>query len=394
MNYFCVPADFKKGTIDKYKKLNDTYKHARVIETYGNITSGNDFESARPVVMLPELGWEALADYVKYSKEHGIDFSYTINASHMQNKEFSRQGVLKIYLFLEKIFAVGIRSLIIALPSLIEIVRLTKFNFKIKASVVCQIVNANKAVAYKKMGVDRIVVDESINRDFFELRRIRRAFGEEVEVIVNSICHKNCPYRMFHYNQIACDSTSGSNEASINYYNHKCLLRRYENISNLLKLTWIRPEDIKLYKEVGINYFKIQGRHTVDHGDPKKTVEYYFRESYEGDLLELLDLFNPTSSFRIYLDNKSLDNFIQPFYQKEDFCRNNCERCNYCESIARRIIDEKKLEEIFTSAAEFYHTFDQFGSIVNSVINSKKNNKKLLAVDMHPIDESFNFKTE
>lgn len=373
MKYYSVPADFKQETIDQYEKLNNAYEDSRVIETYGNITAaaGTMFESGRSVDMLPQVDFSLLSEFVSYSKQKNIDFNYTINAPHMHNKEFTREGVLQLMSFLGKLYNAGVSSLTIALPSLMEIVKRMKYNFEIKASVICQITNPFRAMGYKKLGVERLVVDESVNRDFKTLKKIRNAFGDKLEVIVNSICHKNCIYRMFHYNQIATDSVRVPDKASSNYYNHRCVLRRYENAVNLLKLSWIRPEDIKYYSAIGIRYFKIQGRNHVLKGDAVKALEYYFKESYDGDLLELLNLFNPTGSFKVSIDNKSLDGFIDPYYREENFCESDCDNCNYCESIARKCIDFKEAGEVYRMASEFYSGYDQFKQLLDSVTQEK-----------------------
>jgi collagenase-like PrtC family protease len=374
MKNFSVPADFKKETIDGYDRLNSAYKDSRVIETYGNITKGKFFESGRSVELLPGVDLTALQEYVEYSKQRNIGFNYTLNASHMQNKEFTRKGMLEIVNFLGKLYKAGIRSLIISLPSLLELVRSSGYDFEIKTSVICQVVNPNKALIYKKLGVRRIVIDESLNRDFSTLKRIRNAIGaEKIELIVNSICHKDCTHRMFHYNQISGDSVGVPGEASLNYYTHRCLLRRLENRGNLLKLTWIRPEDMGYYTGIGIEYFKLQGRHLVFDGDPVRAVGHYFKGSYEGDLFELLDLFNPTSEFRVFIDNRCLEGFIKPFYEKENFCKNDCPRCNYCESFASRCIGAKEAAEVRESAAQFYGEFDGFNKLTGSLTGKKTN---------------------
>lgn len=367
MKYFSMPADFKKETLEDYEKLNNRYPDSRVIETYGNITRGNFLESSRSINFLPEINFAALEEYIAYSREKNIRFDYTLNALHMHNMEFSRQGVMEIINFLGKLYRVGVRHLTVALPSLVEIIQSTDFDFNIKASVITQVTNAEKARFCKEMGIDKIVIDESVNRDFQTLKRIRDTFGENIEIIVNSICHKNCTYRMFHYGQIACDSVKTANQASTDYYNHKCLLRRYKNSSALLKMTWVRPEDIKFYTAAGINYFKIQGRHTVEEGDPVRAVECYFNESFDGDLLELLDLFNPTTHFKVSLDNRSLDGFIEPFVRGEHFCKNHCSSCGYCERFARKCLDAKEINRVSREAAEYFRQCDQFQTLLQSI---------------------------
>jgi len=393
MKCYSVPADFKKETIDAYDRLNHAYADSRVIETYGNITIGNEIESGRPVDILPQVDLTGLQYYVDYSKQRGIDFNYTINASYMGNKEFTKEGIDKIYQFLGKLYQAGVRSLTVTLPSLIEVITWFPYDFHIKGSTIYQVINVNKALELKKMGIERMVVDESINRNFSVLKRIREAVGDGIEIIVNSVCHKDCSYRMFHYNQIAGDSIEVSSGCSNSYYPHKCLLRRYKNSSNLLKLTWVRPEDIKYYTSIGIHYFKLQGRPRVLKGDPVRAVEAYFKEDYQGDLFELLDLFAPISSFTVPVENKKLEGFIKHFYDNPGFCRRDCAACRYCESVAQKCIDSGTLEKVYGLAREYFSKLDPVKENVDAVIAaySQSEDIKLIAEDTIQDEDDFKF---
>jgi collagenase-like PrtC family protease len=376
MKYFSMPADFKNTTIDKYEALNKKYQDSKVGEIYGNVTLKNSFESGRSVDMLPEVDFSTLEKHVAYAQERGMQFNYTLNMSHMANREFSSKGLIELMMFLGKLYKAGIRSLTVALPSLMEIIRESDYDFNIKASVICQVTTPNKALAFKKMGAKRIVVDESVVRDFENLKRITKAAEGKLEVIINSICFRDCPYRIFHYNQISTDSIELSSKASSNYYDHRCLLRRFENKGSLLRLSWVRPEDIKYYTRIGINYFKIQGRHTVMQGDPARAVEYYFKESYDGDLVELFDLFNLTSQFRMSMDNRSLDGFLKPFVQDETFCRNDCNNCKHCEHFAEKCIDLDMMKESSQKADTFYSEYDQFAQVMKEMKQDNSSQKE------------------
>jgi len=363
MQYFSVPADFNEETIDKYFKLNSKYKNKCVKETYGQITTDNKLSSGR--LSVPKVNFDKLERYVKYSKKKGIDFSYTLNGLSMNNMEFTKDGIEDIVSFLHKIYNLGIRNLTVAMPSLIELIISTNLNFNIKASTICQITNSNKADNYKRLGVNRIVVDESINRKFNNLKDIRNSFGENVEIIVNSICNKDCIYRMFHYNQIANDYPRVKSNAGIKYYPNRCMLWRYNNISNILKLAWIRPEDIKYYSDIGINFFKIQGRQLVLVGNPVRTIECYFKESFDGNLFELLNLFTPNFQNDIFIDNKKLDGFIIPFV-KGKLCNSNCNECSYCVEKANSIGLQKqyKLKNIIN---DYISKHDDFTKMVKFI---------------------------
>lgn len=381
MNHFYVASDFKKETIDAYDELNKSFKNAKVVETYGSITLGNYLESGRATSQLQAIDLYDLKGYVEYSRQKNISFNYAINGTHMQNREFTENGVMEIKTLLRDLYDAGIYSLTVAMPSLIKLVQSTGYDFEIKASTLCQVTNANKAAAYKNMGVDVIVVDESINRDFKKLRNVREVFGDKVELIVNPICQQDCIYRPFHYNQTTTASVGNSNQISINFYEHNCVLQRYENFSKLLKISFVRPEDLKYYNSIGINHFKVQGRHTfLIGGDPVKTVKCYFEEKHDGNLMDLFSMFATENSFQVYVDNNKLKNFIKPFYEKENFCNHYCSKCNYCENFIKKCIDPGKTNEIMNLAKAFYQDYDPFMELVDSVnpkeVLSAKNTQK------------------
>ncbi|MCU0289548.1 MAG: U32 family peptidase [Acidobacteria bacterium] len=264
----------------------------------------------------------------------------------------------------QNLYHAGVRSVTAALPSLFELIRSMQLDIKIRASTLCQITTVNKAAAYKEKEIDRIVLDESIVRDFKTLRRIREVFGDKVELIVNPICLKDCIYRVFHYNQITGDSVNRTNDTGVNFYEHRCVLQRNSKISNLLRMCFIRPEDLHYYTGAGIRYFKLQGRHLVLKGDAVRTVKAYMDESFDGDLMDLSYLFHSQNSFRIHFPNKSLDGFIKPFVEIDGFCKRDCEKCGYCEQFARKIIDYEEAAGIISAAGKFYSEYDAFNRLI------------------------------
>lgn len=382
MKFFSVPADFKTATIDGYHKLNIEYDDSKVAETYGQITTKNIFESGRSTDLLPKVDYEDLARYVEYSSNKNIKFNYTFNAPQMGNKEFTEEGMHKLHAFFGELHKAGVSSVTIALPSLIEMVKAFGYGFEIKASTICQITNSNKALNFKKIGVDRIVVDESINRDFEKLSQIREAFGEKVELIANAVCYKDCIYRMFHYNQMSEDSVHMTCEASTQYYSHRCIMKRYENVSNIMRLAWIRPEDLQYYTNIGINYFKLQGRQAVLKGNPLLAVESYFKASYEGNLMDLLDMFSPTNRFKVFVDNKKLDAFVKPFAEGLHHCNRDCMKCNYCDTFAKKSIDMDKADEITSLANSFYNEYDLYKNNLKEVLSSQEEKSIPLEMDI------------
>ncbi|MCP4214553.1 MAG: hypothetical protein GY765_07845, partial [bacterium] len=300
MKFFCVPSDFKKESIDFYHRLNGEAADSAVHETYGNVTVAGGNESDSVANGLPAVDLERLSRYIDYSAQRDIGFNYTLNTSFAGNREFTPEGIEEVLTLLGQLVKAGVRSLTIAMPSLMEVVRHSGYTFNIKASTICHITNVHKALVLKEAGVKRIVADESIHRNFKALTAIRNNFGPGVELIVNTICHQGCLYRHFHYNQVggsdlpargcvAPDADRGASRLGDAYFEHRCLQQWYQSPGEVLKLGWIRPEDLKHYTAAGINYFKLQGRRRLAKGNLQKTLECYFKESFDGNLLELLD---------------------------------------------------------------------------------------------------------
>ena len=367
MKYYNIPADFRKETIDAYDKLNRQYPDSKVVETYGQITVGTMFESGRYFKSIPSVDLIALKEYIDYSRERNIEFNYTFNSPYMHNMEFSDDGILKIKSFLYELYKSGVRILTIAMPSLIDLVKSVDLGFSIKASTICQITNANKALSYKDKGVDRIVLDESVNRDFKTLKAIRNAFGEKVELIVNSLCHKECIYRMFHYLQTSGTYAKELGEHGQGYFTNRCSLKLFDDITQIMRLCWIRPEDIRYYEQIDIRYYKLQGREYVLFGDPIKTLECYFKEEFDGNLMALLDMFNSKFKFKFEVDNKKLDGFIRPFIEKENFCRHDCDNCKYCVKYAQEAINIKQADKMIMLSKRFDKDIDEYTSYIKSV---------------------------
>lgn len=339
MKYFCMPSDFKNETIDKYCEINNRYHHSKIIETFGQLAPDTVFGSCRYPRGLPEVDIHKLEDYVKYCSEKGIEFNYVINATCMSNEELTKPGYKKVKDFFEMLEGIGIGWVTISLPSLMETAKYAAPNLKIKASTVCQINSPHKAKFYEELGIKRIVLDEDIYREFNTLKSIRKVYTGDIEIIINSFCVNDCPYKMFHYNSF---SHSHTNMDECSYFNSRC-----QNIhigaENYMKLNWIRPEDIHYFHDIGINYFKIQGRTNVYSGDPVKAATHYIEENYEGDLINLLELFSSSKPLTLAgckIDNSKLDGFFKKFVDDSGFCTKVCSKCGYCKGFAEKSISK------------------------------------------------------
>ena len=242
MKVFNVPADFKHETIDRYRELNEQEKGIVVNETYGQLTNGYLINSGRIKTLLPEIDIKKLEKYVDYSLKNGIKFNYTLNPACLGNAEFTREGIKELMHLLKDLNSIGIKDLTITLPAIIQFVQMSDLEFDLKVSAINHVDSITKLDFYKKMGVKRVVIEPDLYRNFRTLRDMVQYFGDGVEIIVNDLCYKNCPYKIFHYNHEA----HGNNPERYvnNYYFMRCGIQKSGDFSNYLKLNWIRPEDI------------------------------------------------------------------------------------------------------------------------------------------------------
>ena len=363
MNYFSISADFIKDSIYKISQLNRKYTDSCIYETYGQMTIGNLIGSGRANDLLPYADWRVLEQYVQELERNKIAFNYTLNSSCLGNIEFTSKGLQQICDFVKKCYQIGIKKFTVCLPSLIEIIQSLNLDIMIKGSTLCQINNVNKAIAYKKMGIKHIVVDENINRKFKTLHDINVVFDGKTELIVNVICYKNCIYEMFHHNQTSHDKNCNRRLPSTLFYSHKCVLQQTKSPSDFLRLCFIRPEDIPLYESINIHYFKIQGRQAVINGDILKTVESYMAKKFDGNLIELLNCFQKLNNFQVEINNAFLKDFIKPFYDNDNFCKDNCLNCDYCTNYINSIENLSKIKSMFSKAQEFYGLYNEFERI-------------------------------
>jgi collagenase-like PrtC family protease len=132
-------------------------------------------------------------------------------------------------------------------------------------------------------------------------------------------------------------------------------------MSQAIKCRWVRPEDIHVYEEIGIDMFKTSGRSMPTERILNAATAYSSRR-YQGNLYDILNVITPKVGFgnsdlpgvqnnvigslpRLYIDNQALEGFID-FFKKQD-CLSGCSHCDYCQRIANKVIqfDREEVDE-------------------------------------------------
>lgn len=351
INKFKVPAIFEKEYIDALKKLNNNYKNSQVIETYGCLPY-DEIGSSRVGTQLPQVDYNKLKEYISYSKKNGIDFNYIMNTTchgDLTNLELNK----KLFKFVELLKAAGVTNITVGTPYLMEFFKENFPEINIIASINMCTSSVSQVLQLKEMGVSRVVLDRNINRNYKLLNVIKKSCDIDLELLTNSLCLPFCIMHQYH-NNLNSHFSKDTDEGFVQCYPYaKCFSRYISDPILMLCSGWIRPEDLKLYTNLGIDKFKIDGR-----GIPMdiilSVIEPYMSEEYEGNLFDLMfSGRNTRREIGAYLDNRDADGFIERLFDDKVDCR-ICGGSNQnCKKLVKKIsFDETKRKKFLKSQQE------------------------------------------
>lgn len=371
----CVPTTFEDVFLDKLNQLNEKYRglNAQVYEIYGSFKL-SIFGTGWPSTLLPEVDAERLERHILKAHQYGIKFAYTLNPICMNLLEYTDKGRKALDKLLNKLAKTKVDTVVVAIPYLIEYIARNYPEFEVKVSSLSYIDSLNRALMYEELGASRLTLSEDVNRCFHLLRLIRKNVKAGLEVIANNGCLLKCPFRTYH-NTITAHVSQSVIEDQVGftykpYPLMRCVLKRLCDHKEIIKAPWFRPEDIKYYHDVGVEYIKIAGR-GLPAEDLLRLVEAYLSRRYDGDIYALIDnsymhfcwdMFHINAEIlpplKISIDNRSLDGWYEYFVNKNPPCLIGCGDCNYCDEIAKKVvksdpeIERKYIERIKRMVSE------------------------------------------
>lgn len=374
---FTVGYNWDEDLIEKLKA------YPEVESLYSGISNGVIGGGRAPLV-IKDIDEEQIKKRIKKAHDNGLEFDFTLNSGCTANLEFTKEGNKEIREYIEWIDSLGVDSVTVTLPSLISIIKKFAPRLKVKISTFQRITSVQMAKRFEDLGADTIMLSENCNRDFKLLAAIRKAVKCRLALIANVGCLYYCQNAHSH---IVSTSHSGTKKGCNSLftavpYTVDCLQTRLRNISEFIKVRFIRPEDVAKYEEIGIDLLKICDRHTKSEVLLDR-VKAYHERSYEGNLLYLLGQksdrntdnvnvgeikrlmgqskeaeekikyffgsLNVPISDLIYIDNKKIPSDFLEQYEKRDCTRMSCDQCGYCKSvtdIAVTTAGDDKIKEV------------------------------------------------
>ena len=303
----------------------------------------------RPSFVLSQASEDDVAAYIRQAHDLAIKLVYVMNATCLGNREFSEEGRGEVLQRLQWLVDVGADAVVTANPFVMELVRQNFPDLELHVSVLASVNDPRKARFFADLGAAVIHLDPQVNRDFRHLKAIRKAVTCTLSLVVNEGCVLSCPIRQYHSNMISHSRESIAGRYYVDYCYYQCSLQRTIDPVEYLRSPWIRPEDLSIYEDLGIDLFKVAGREKMEEGASSHTdwiaaVANAYHSRHCDDVARLLvGTQSPESVFgqsiepvRVKIASAALDGFLR-FFQ-DDRCALDCDRCDYCGQWAKRAV--------------------------------------------------------
>ncbi len=287
--------------------------------------------SGRVTLHAPLL--DEIASQTRYVHDKKLKMGIVLNPSCMGGQHLTSQGYNMFRWYFGKLNEIGVDTVTVAEPYLVEMLRKEFPDIKVVISVISHVDSPERAWFFEELGADAITLDTNINRSFEILEGIKEVVDCELRLLVNEACLYKCPFRYSHFNLFSHMTGSG-NKPNIfsDYYYEKCISFRVRYPELIIKSPWIRPEDLGAYEALGIDCFKMSGRaNTITW--IINCMKAYSDRAYDGNLMELLDCPSELRDM-FYIPNRELDGAIKQWMN----CKKMCHKCGFCKATAERVV--------------------------------------------------------
>jgi len=295
----------------------------------------------------PKLGFEeeddpdelaaALKRDLTRLKDAGIKLDLLLNANCYGAEAMSSALEKRVGGILEKLDSWGCKpeTCTVASPFVARTVKALAPDVEVRASVNMRLTTL-QAFRYLSPLFDSYYLGRDVQRNLETVKRFSdwcHANGKRLCILANSGCLRNCPWQTYHDNLIA-HSDEAMKTSNVRGWNpHLCwtLYKDRKNFAEILKSTWVRPEDIGRYEGL-VDVVKLATR---QHANPDMVISAYERGAFEGNLLDLFEPGFSPAFFPQFVDNAA---FPSDWFDRTSSCPRECTQCGYCESALAKVL--------------------------------------------------------
>ena len=295
----------------------------------------------------PKLGFEeeddpdelaaALKRDLTRLKDAGIKLDLLLNANCYGAEAMSNALEKRVGGILEKLDSWGCKpeTCTVASPFVARTVKALAPDVEVRASVNMRLTTL-QAFRYLSPLFDSYYLGRDVQRNLETVKRFSdwcHANGKKLCILANSGCLRNCPWQTYHDNLIAHSDEAMKTNNVRGWNPHLCwtLYKDRKNFAEILKATWVRPEDIGRYEGL-VDVVKLATR---QHANPDMVISAYDRGAFEGNLLDLFEPGFSPAFFPQFVDNAA---FPSDWFDRTSSCPRECTQCGYCESALAKVL--------------------------------------------------------
>lgn len=347
-------ADFKDRIAMVYGRAEDGYPQGRKTDKTKPITPEDVYKQAEVV-----RGW-------------GAEFNYLINGTSFNNREFKKEYRRKFVEFVKKLASHGVSVVTIGNIYLLEVVRNEVPNIEVFASVLMEVDCLARLKTISKLGPKYVCLSKTLLKNFKALENISKFCSTHVEPVLlsNDPCLHHCALTNYH-NDILSHLT-GEDAHCDSYCRLHCTRSFASDRRNLVSASFIRPEDLTVYLNLGYRIFKLCDRKQATPWI-LRALKAYVDGHYDGNLADIMAPWNRPAetygfpmelshedlkkkgveNFRDHLrftpciDNRKLDGYLEHWLKnKPGGCRDeDCDSCGYCAKLAMTAVKTELLKK-------------------------------------------------
>jgi len=267
-------------------------------------------------------------------RERGLDLTLLLNAACYGDKLMSADYLHKMLEDVDLYFSrFGISAVTTTSPAIANLLKKTYGdNLQIRASINMR-VGSIDALYYLKDLFDGYYIQRELYRSYDYLKRVKKWVvdnNKKIYALVNSGCLAYCPWQSMHDNNIAHSVFYNQLPNGIRIPECSYYLGNERDKTAILKGTFIRPEDVPLYKDI-FDGFKIATR---SHILPRIIIKAYSEGKFDGNLMDLLEPGNSGLFKPMILRN---DVFPSDWIEHIINCNRRCHQCDYCNSMSNKL---------------------------------------------------------
>ncbi len=287
---FDVGTNFDYRIFDIIKKYDK--KHS-ITNLYGKLRR-DGLPGGRTAAIVPDFSMDQFKDYLKECQKNNLTFNYLINPLSLDQNMLDPTVGKQIREFIHTLYDIGVRAVTLNSPALIHYVKKNFPDMFVTLGLYAYPTKIQQIEYWRNWGVDEITLDHCFNRRFDLLRQLLTQYKDTdlyLRVIANNLCLRECPFRLAH----GCfTGHSDPDRSSIDYSLINCNYYKVTQPSRILSSEWIRPDDLHYYRELaeetGNRHFAVKlvdRTRTTDFIE--RVIRAYMEESYEGNLLDILN---------------------------------------------------------------------------------------------------------